>query len=84
MTIEDRRDAMIESIIQGAMEDFDMRYTDEELESMLETEHLYFDKFYSEPLEVTGYEKVTLKEMLNLPYKDILTIYNRIHGYQES
>ena len=79
MTLEDKREAMIERILQGAFEDFDMRYSNEEIEEMLDND-TYYDKVYNEPLEIDGYEKATLKEMLELPYKDILTIHNIIYG----
>ena len=79
LTLEDKIDELVEYIFQGVMEDFDMKYTEDEIEEM-DNNDTYFDKAREEKLGVEGYEDVTFNEMCEMSNEDIVKVYNIIRG----
>ena len=62
MTYEEKMDEIVERIYQAVMEDFDLAFTEDELEKMYDND-TYFDKAREHTLGVEGYERTTFNEM---------------------
>lgn len=77
-TYEDKMDEIIERIYQAVMEDFDLAFTEEELEEMYDND-TYFDKAREHTLGVEGYEKMTFNEMCKLSDEEIIKVHNLMY-----
>ena len=79
LTLEEKIDELVEYIYQGVMEDFDIQHTEDELEEM-DANDTYFDNVREEKMGVKGYEDVTFREWSEMPYEDIVNVYNICRG----
>ncbi len=79
LTLKDKIDELVEYIYQGVMEDFDMKYTEDELEEM-DANDTYYDKVIEEKMGVKGYEDVTFREWREMSNEDIVNVYNICRG----
>ena len=61
LALDEKIDVLVERIIQGGMEDFDMSIPEEDLEEMLENE-TYCDKFYAQKLGANTYHNKHFRE----------------------
>ena len=77
-TYEDKMDEIVERIYQAIMEDFDLAFTEDELEEMYESD-TYFDKAREHTLGVEGYEKMTFNEMCELSDEEIIKVHNLMY-----
>ena len=80
-TLEDRIESLKESIILGAIEDFDMNYSMEELDELIENDYdHYMDMVYDQEIGAIGYEGLKLTDLDKLSNEDIIKIYNFFHN----
>ena len=78
--MDNKMKELSDKLINGFLEDFDDRFSEEEYEEMLEDDAYYYEKVYEEPLGYEGYEEVKLKEVSKLPHEDILALFNMMYG----
>lgn len=79
LALDEKIDVLVERIIQGGMEDFDMSIPEKELEEMLENE-TYCDKFYAQKLGAKGYENKSFSNLKEMEFEDIVSIHNDYYG----
>ena len=84
-TLEEKMEVIKDRIIDGGMEDFDMSFSEEEYERMIEEDtDTYYNLFYATEIGVEGYEGKTNADLLEMPYEDILAIHNIITGSKKT
>ena len=80
-TLEEKMEVIKDRIIDGGMEDFDMSFSEEEYERMIEEDtDTYYNLFYATEIGAEGYEGKTFGDLNEMSYEDILTIHNIISG----
>ena len=78
ITLEERMEDIKERIYQAAMDEFDLKHNEEEIDELLDNNE-YFDYVYDQGIWVEGFESLKFSDIYKLSHEDVLKIHNAIY-----